>query len=264
MYQQYKTSYFLFHKESSAELYPDLITVDPENFDFNSNSFTYFHWNVIEQIVKKKISVDDLEEQVIWQIIYNILPGGNTVLHLLAENEDQLIAIFQMSHPRVESEESKLKYHVPLLPNLKKLTAIHMCIKKEDYKSIDTILKYLKFYEIDHHSRAIKSTYGEMIQKELPEFIPYLESRLFQTEQVKQVTKGALREDGHGMHPFELWFKEEDLHERLFRVKPIETRIKCEFIDLPGVYHYLDDEFLELFESLAETDNIELFDQKVI
>jgi hypothetical protein len=25
--------------------------------------------------------------------------------------------------------------------------------------------------------------------------------------------------------------------------KPIENRIKVEFIDLPGVYHYLDDEF---------------------
>ena len=47
---------------------------------------------------------------------------------------------------------------------------------------------------------------------------------------------------------------------KLMRPKPIETRIKVEFLDLPGVYHYNDGEFHEVFENFAKTDMIELFD----
>ena len=39
-----------------------------------------------------------------------------------------------------------------------------MCIEKSDFKSIDTILKYLKVYPTDHHSRGIKSLYPLFIE----------------------------------------------------------------------------------------------------
>lgn len=67
---------------------------------------------------------------------------------------------------------------MPFFPNLAGDTPIHKCISKSDYKSIDTILKYLKEYPIDHHSRGIKELYPIFIEKKLPEFLEYLDSRL--------------------------------------------------------------------------------------
>jgi len=104
-------------------------------------------------------------------------------------------------------------------------------------------LKYLVFYPIDHHSRAIRDVYGDMIEKDLPEFLPYLESRMLMTSQSESINKGCLKLDFEGMLPCELWFKEEEFKNTIMREKPIETRIKCEFIDLPGIYHYQDGEF---------------------
>lgn len=46
--------------------------------------------------------------------------------------------------------------------------------------------------------------------------------------------------------------------------KPVETRIKCEFLDMPSVYHFNDDQFDNLFDSLANTDNILFFEKKAI
>jgi hypothetical protein len=46
--------------------------------------------------------------------------------------------------------------------------------------------------------------------------------------------------------------------------RPVETRIKCEFLDLPGVYHFLDGEFQQIFEALAETGNMAFFDLKSV
>lgn len=44
----------------------------------------------------------------------------------------------------------------------------------------------------------------------------------------------------------------------------IERPIKVEFIDLPQVYHYGDDISSDFFTCLAETDQYEIFERKVI
>ena len=103
------------------------------------------------------------------------MPGGETLLHKLADKEDEIIALFKICHPDLGNPKPKI--HVPFLPNVKGESALHKCADKEDYKSIDTILKYLKFYPTDHHSRCINSLYGDFIEKDVTEFMPYLESR---------------------------------------------------------------------------------------
>jgi len=44
------------------------------------------------------------------------------------------------------------------------------------------MLKFLSGYGIDHHSRAIVDLMPFLLEKELPSIIPYLASRLKQTE----------------------------------------------------------------------------------
>lgn len=170
-YQTYKTAYFLKGKRSDSDLYQELLTIDQGLLEFNDLSFTFFHWSLIEQLQNGTLKVDDIEPAVLETVLYNILPGGNTVLHKLCESEEQLLRIFAIAH----EDESKIKYHVPLIPNLDDKTAVHMCVDKSDYKSIDTILKYLKYYDIDHHSRAIKDLYPVFIEKNLPEFLGYID-----------------------------------------------------------------------------------------
>ena len=78
-------------------------------------------------------------------------------------------------------EDDKIKFHVPFLPNFLGESPIHKCSDNKDYKSIDTILKYLRYYPVDHHSRAIKDKYAMMIEQQLPEFLEYLDTRFLQT-----------------------------------------------------------------------------------
>lgn len=44
----------------------------------------------------------------------------------------------------------------------------------------------------------------------------------------------------------------------------IERPIKVEFIDIPQVYHYADEISSDFFHCLAETDQYEIFERKVI
>lgn len=67
---------------------------------------------------------------------------------------------------------------MPILPNYENESPLHIAKKQLDYKSIDTILKYLKGYSIDHHSKAIKDLIPHLIEKNLPEVKDYLNSRL--------------------------------------------------------------------------------------
>jgi hypothetical protein len=46
---------------------------------------------MVEQIQKGELKVQDLEDEVVECLLYNFLPGGNTILHKLAEQEEELI-----------------------------------------------------------------------------------------------------------------------------------------------------------------------------
>lgn len=74
-------------------------------------------------------------------------------------------------------KDGKVVIHMPFLANLEGETPMHLMISKRNYKSVNTYLKYLSYYEIDHHSRWINNLYSTFIEFELPEFIPYMESR---------------------------------------------------------------------------------------
>jgi len=56
---------------------------------------------------------------------------------------------------------------------------------------------------------------------------------------------------------------EED-DEDAYLVKKVDKNIKLEQIDLPAIYHYLDEDFYDFFEALANTNKIKYFNNRVI
>ena len=44
----------------------------------------------------------------------------------------------------------------------------------------------------------------------------------------------------------------------------IDRPIKIEFADLPRLYHYADEKSYDFFGGLAKTDQLEIFEKKVI
>jgi len=63
-------------------------------------------------MVKKKIKLKSIQPGMIEYMIYNILPGGNTILHKLFESQDKIAKVFRICHP-----EDKILYHIPFLQN---------------------------------------------------------------------------------------------------------------------------------------------------
>ena len=73
---------------------------------------------------------------------FNILPGGDTILHKLCDKEqtDDLITIFKLSQPDPQDLQ-KIVYHIPFMPNFKNETAMHIANRKKDFKTINIFLK---------------------------------------------------------------------------------------------------------------------------
>jgi hypothetical protein len=49
-------------------------------------SFTFLHWKIMEQLEKKRLQIELIDNSQIALLFYNILPGGDTVLHKLSNN----------------------------------------------------------------------------------------------------------------------------------------------------------------------------------
>jgi len=77
-------------------------------------SFTFLHWKIMEQLESKLLSIDLIDNSQIELLCYNILPGGDTVLHKLSTNGDMIKKIFMIAHPN-EEDVSDMKFHIPLL-----------------------------------------------------------------------------------------------------------------------------------------------------
>jgi hypothetical protein len=78
-------------------------------------------------------------------------------------------------------------------------------------------MTYLAGYGLDHHSRAIIEVLPFCIEKSLPSLVPYLDSRLTQTEKMKKINKGCIREDSLGITEMSLWFGEEEYNYKLMK-----------------------------------------------
>ena len=77
-------------------------------------SFTFLHWRIIEQLEQKKLLMDEIDDSQIEILCYNILPGGDTILHELSANGIFIKKIFEIAHPN-EEDISETKFHIPFI-----------------------------------------------------------------------------------------------------------------------------------------------------
>lgn len=109
---------------------------------------------MIEQLEKEEIDPSQIDAEQVERLIYNILPGGNTFQHILADKSDVIEQIYEICQPNTE-DSSDIKYEVPFLINFDGLSPMDLLKQKKDFKGMDMMLHYLSGYGIDHHSRAI-------------------------------------------------------------------------------------------------------------
>jgi hypothetical protein len=150
-------------------------------------SFTYLHWKLMEQVDLGGVPLEMIDDSQIEIMCYNILPGGNTIMHKLHKNGDNILKIFKIAHPNDKS-------------------AMHLSQELQDLRTMDNMIHYLSGYGLDHHSRTITDIIPFIISKGLPSLLAYLDSRLTQTNQLKKLTKGCINPKSNGIKESQLWF----------------------------------------------------------
>eukprot|EP00347_Sterkiella_histriomuscorum_P009906 403339425 len=271
-YQAYKSAIYLDQKRQSFQLYPILINVDYsidncKNLYIADFSFTFLSWRIIEKLQSSELDIKMFDETMIELICYNILPGGDTILHKLYNSEESVSQIFKMAQPDEEKLEL-IKVHIPFLPNFELKSPMHICKDKQNIKNIDVMLKYLSGYKLDHHSRAIYDLIPYFISRQLPSLSDYLESRVMQTCAMKSITKGNIPDDMEEISTQQLWFDHLELKKRMKddnnQDDEVEMPIMVEIIDIPKIYHLQDKLSDEFYDQLARTDQYEVFEDPTI
>ena len=60
-----------------------MFSIDTHSFDHVDLSFSFLNWNIIEELDEDIIDFNDLDDNIIECLLFNILPGGRTVLHFI-------------------------------------------------------------------------------------------------------------------------------------------------------------------------------------
>lgn len=69
----------------------------------NDMSFTFLHWKMMEQLDQKTIDIDLIDDEQIMLMCYNILPGGDTILHKLHQHNEIIKKLFETAQPNEEN-----------------------------------------------------------------------------------------------------------------------------------------------------------------
>jgi hypothetical protein len=90
-YQAYKSSQLL-DSNNEESLYNAMFTVDysleGSRGKFLADlSFSFLHWNLMEKLESGLIQLDQIDKNQFTKLIYNILPGGDTIFHRLAQSQ---------------------------------------------------------------------------------------------------------------------------------------------------------------------------------
>lgn len=139
-YQDYFRAYYVDNKRSPEEIYDVLFRVDyKQEKPMLDMSFTYFHWKLAELLsdTRKKVSFKKFNPQEIKLLLLNIFPRANTVIHMSTKNLKIIKKFYQIINEQNKDENF---FEVPFINNLEGETPLHLCLKKENYKSADLIL----------------------------------------------------------------------------------------------------------------------------
>ncbi|CDW82936.1 wd-40 repeat protein [Stylonychia lemnae] len=259
-YQWYKQHYYL-NTFSGNEKFNLLFRVHSSlESAFGIQSFTFLYWTIVEKLILGFFPVKEIPIFVLEIAVFNFLPDGN-ILHYLQRQPEKQIEIFQRCH-----SESEILYHLPFMPNMKgedPFTRVLSFNQQCDKKQLFSVLQYLKFYEIDHHSRCIKHLYPLIIQTQTQIALDYFESRFQQTPQLKVITKGVIHQEQLVSSPL-LDYSMINHIKGIQHKDERKTTINLQLLDLPGIYHFMDKSFDEFFKKLQEVDGYDFFTNKAI
>ena len=114
----------------------------------------------------------------------NILPEGISILQVLIKQTDIFQQFMDFSQPFLD-DRTKFEFRIPYVMNFHNKGFLDIPIERCDTKAANLALEYLIGYGIDHHSRYINHLIPELV--ELPNFVPYLESRMIKTDVTRSI-----------------------------------------------------------------------------
>jgi hypothetical protein len=139
---------------------------------FSDMSFSFLTWRNIERLESKEISIEKLDDDTVLELVFSILPGGDTIFHrLLNLNEVETLDYIA----GVVLADTNLSF--PYVRNLENKCPIAYALEKNQYKFINVLIKYLSEMEIDHHSRYIADFLPDILALDLSNFAAYIQSR---------------------------------------------------------------------------------------
>lgn len=169
-------------------------------------------------------------------------------------------------HPNTKKEAiPAIETHMPFIENFLGKSPLDLLLEASDFRTGNMMLQYLAAYGIDHHSRAVVKKIPLCISKKLPNMSLYLDSRLKQTKECRDFTKGVLLQEnvntpGVTIASFALSTETESIIVR----KQVESDLYLEYFDMPILHQYDQPICNEFFNALAETEDMSIFNNKGI
>ncbi|TNV87078.1 hypothetical protein FGO68_gene14100 [Halteria grandinella] len=237
----------------------------------SDTSFSLFQWNLLDEIKLNQRQAQDLDNSILTELCLNILPGCQTLLHVLQEKPQQLLEI--ISRISICSDT----FEMPFIKDLEGKTPLHYCVENKISTTAELLVEYLSQAPLDHHSRDIIDIIPNLISMQIPSIVKYFDARILQTEQMAQLNRGCIIHSESvdwGMVPSSIWDNSNNIQQKIFveqgqlKRGQFETEVDLNILDLPHLHQLSHRDCNEFFKALKdikeESVEFQLFELKSI
>lgn len=219
------------------------------------------------------------------RLVHNVFPEkNNTILHLIAESNFGYEIVDYL-----QEISKKEGFVIPFLINSEEITPLDIMLQRKDHKQVNSLIRMLSKTPMDHHSRFISHLMPKLIELGVTSLEKYFDKRVFHPELCNKITLAKIDLSDHSgcvAIPSTLVNdSEESLRKSLTTNNNAkEQQINLEVLDLPlqsskkeqisqsssnNLKLSASETQLNLYEikivkSLANTDNIDIFNQKSV
>ena len=202
------------------------------------SSISFYLWQLIEKLVDGSIQVRSLNQRIIQQLSFTIMPNnGQTCLHYLIQNYENLDAFYDLTF----NEEGKI-FDPPFLPDFEDKTPMHLALNNP--KVADKFLNVLSSAPLDHHIRFFDELLPKFVEMGLPNLRDYFDGRFFQTAQYGEISRLALVTNDEsvpfGLAPGTIWAEDMSKIKNALSSDKDDSQVPVmvELLDLPMLFKF--------------------------
>jgi hypothetical protein len=157
-------------------------------------SFTVYHWLVMDSYLEGRVPIEDISNELLKQICFNIYPAGENIISKIWDKEKMVVKLYSRYKQIRETSDP-----IPFIKNQRDETPLHLSKAMSKTNLLDLYLRELSEYPFAYCTRYFIDILPELFDVVSASVSIFLNSRMQTNEYLEMYKMGNIKNFSFGV-----------------------------------------------------------------